>query len=201
MPSPTRYAILGSGWWAGVHFEAIAASPNATCAALWSRSEATVKKLLEDNKSPADVKTFFGPEGLDEVLSSSDIDAVVIALPISTIPEYVIKALQAGKHVISEKPVGKDVKTAKALIERYESEFQQKGLHWRVAESKFHNHRGAETNDQDWAHEPFIVKAQDLIASGALGRVLYWSLNFQGCRNEEGIPGEWRRVPDYQGGK
>ena len=137
MPSPTRYAILGSGWWAGVHFEAIAASPNATCAALWSRSEATVNKLLEDNKSPADVKTYFGPEGLDELLASSEVDAVVIALPISTIPEYVIKALQAGKHVISEKPVGKDVQTAKALIERYEAEFQHTGLHWRVAESKY----------------------------------------------------------------
>jgi predicted dehydrogenase len=184
-----------------VHFEAIAASPRAVCTALWSRSESTVKKLLEDNKSPADVQTYFGDEGLKALLASDQVDAVVVALPISTVPDYVIKALSAGKHVISEKPVGKDVKTAQALIQRYETDFAHKGLQWRVAESQYNIHSQACTDRSDWAHEPFIVKAQDLIASGQLGRVLYWSLNFQTYRNEEGIPGEWRRVPDYQGGE
>jgi predicted dehydrogenase len=49
----------------------------------------------------------------------------------------VIKCLEAGKHVLSEKPIGKDIKTAKALVEEYEKRFAPKGLIWRVAESKF----------------------------------------------------------------
>jgi predicted dehydrogenase len=59
----------------------------------------------------------------------------MIVLPITAQPDMVIKALEAGKHVLSEKPIGKDVKTAKALVEEYEKRFQPKGLIWRVAES------------------------------------------------------------------
>ncbi len=78
-----------------------------------------------------------GADGLDALLADSSIDAIAFVLPITAQPDLIIKALTAGKHVISEKPVGKDVATAKALIETYEKEFKPKGLIWRVAESEF----------------------------------------------------------------
>jgi hypothetical protein len=37
---------------------------------------------------------------------------------------------------MSEKPVGKDVKTARETIEEYEKTYLPKGLIWRVAESE-----------------------------------------------------------------
>ena len=40
----------------------------------------------------------------------------MVCLPILTQPEVIKKALSAGKHVLSEKPVAKDVATAKELI-------------------------------------------------------------------------------------
>lgn len=60
--------------------------------------------------------------GLDELLARSDIQAVIVVLPLGQQPEIVIKALKAGKHVLSEKPVAKDVKTALQLIKTYETE-------------------------------------------------------------------------------
>lgn len=42
-------------------------------------------------------------------------------LPINNQPEVVRKALSAGKHVLSEKPVAKDVATAKELVGWYRS--------------------------------------------------------------------------------
>lgn len=73
---------------------------------------------------------------MEHLLSDKEIDAVMLVLPISKQPELIIKALKAGKHVLSEKPVGKDVETARKLIEEYEKDYKPKGLIWRVAESK-----------------------------------------------------------------
>lgn len=42
-------------------------------------------------------------------------------LPINNQPEVVKKAISAGKHVLSEKPVARDVATAKELIAWYRS--------------------------------------------------------------------------------
>lgn len=42
-------------------------------------------------------------KSLDDLLARSDIKAVTIALPIKNQPEYIKKALLAGKHVLSEK--------------------------------------------------------------------------------------------------
>jgi predicted dehydrogenase len=42
-------------------------------------------------------------KSLDDLFARSDIKAVTIALPIKNQPEYIRKALLAGKHVLSEK--------------------------------------------------------------------------------------------------
>lgn len=63
-----------------------------------------------------------GEAGLGDLLARSDIHAVIVVLPISQQPDVIIRALKAGKHVLSEKPVAKDVKSALKLIEIYEKE-------------------------------------------------------------------------------
>lgn len=45
---------------------------------------------------------------------------MVVALPIVSQPDYIKKALAAGKHVLSEKPIAKDVATARELLAWYE---------------------------------------------------------------------------------
>jgi predicted dehydrogenase len=52
-------------------------------------------------------------------LSRNDIGAVIVALPITSQPEIIEKAIAAGKHVLSEKPVAPDVAAAKGLISWY----------------------------------------------------------------------------------
>lgn len=68
--------------------------------------------------------------GLDKLLRNSDIQAVIIALPISLQPSIVVQALQNGKHVLSEKPVAPSVEKGLELIERYEHEFRSVPLSW-----------------------------------------------------------------------
>lgn len=78
----------------------------------------------------------YGDDGLEAVLANKEIDAVLFVLPITKQPDLVRKAWKAGKHVLSEKPLARDVKEAVELIEEYERDYKPKGLIWRVAESK-----------------------------------------------------------------
>lgn len=189
-------AILGSGIFASTAYlpALFSVSKSVTLHSVWSRSSSSVDSLIESAKSlklPSSdtLKTYHGPEGLENVLSDKDVDAVLIVLPITAQPEIVRKAWKAGKHVLSEKPLHKDVAHARELVEEYEKDWKPKGLIWRVAEN--------------FAHEPILREAGRILANTPeLGPILYWSLNMEG-----NIPDgskyhatSWRTVPDYQGG-
>lgn len=69
------------------------------------------------------------------MLLREDIQAVILALPILTQPEFIEAALAAGKHVLSEKPIAGDVKRAEKLIQYYKSDKVKNGATWGVAEN------------------------------------------------------------------
>lgn len=95
----------------------------------------------------------------DDLLARDDIQAVIIAyvnilsfffhyhtgelegltiycsLPIPIQPEFVRKALSAGKHVLSEKPISQDIAAAQELIKWYESNIDTSKVFWGVAEN------------------------------------------------------------------
>lgn len=60
---------------------------------------------------------FAGPDSLDRVLSSKEVDAVLIATPPYFHPAHLAKAVASGKHVYCEKPVAVDVAGCLAVIE------------------------------------------------------------------------------------
>lgn len=72
---------------------------------------------------------------LDDLLARPDIHAVIIALPIKNQPAYVRKALIAGKHVLSEKPIAENLDEAVDLLKWYRSDIAAKGTTWAVGEN------------------------------------------------------------------
>lgn len=104
--------------------------------AVYSRSQQSAVSLA--NIAGEGVSAYFDTphvpqRSLDDLLARTDIIAVVIALPITVQPEIVKRALEAGKHVLSEKPVAKDVETAEDLIRWYGS--SPRNTIWSVAEN------------------------------------------------------------------
>lgn len=197
--SPIGIALLGAGIFVkDAHLPALAAlgSEKTALKAVYSRSKSsasTTAEVAKERLGLGSVPTVYSEDGaaeggLDALLARSDIQAVIVALPLTQQPEIVLRALAAGKNVLSEKPVAKDVKTGLALIEKWEKEFKPKGLIWRVAEN--------------FEVEPGVVEAARKIKDGAIGAVR--SFNFSAVwsisQDNKYYNTAWRTVPDYQGG-
>ncbi|GEO10836.1 Gfo/Idh/MocA family oxidoreductase [Segetibacter aerophilus] len=96
MSIPLQTAICSFGMSGKVfHAPFIHANPNFNLYGVWERSKKTAQQFYPE------VKSF---DTLEEMLSDQAIELVIINTPNVTHFEYAKKALQAGKHIIVEKP-------------------------------------------------------------------------------------------------
>ena len=112
------------------------------------------------SRSPERAQAFAAEHGIarahgsyEALLADPDVDAVYVPLPNSMHVEWSVRALEAGKHVLCEKPMSRrpdDVEHAFAVAER-------EGL---VLAEAFM-----------WRHHPQLRRARELIADGAIGRL------------------------------
>ncbi|MDB5022510.1 MAG: Gfo/Idh/MocA family oxidoreductase [Mucilaginibacter sp.] len=61
-------------------------------------------------------KNTYNYETFDQVAHNPDIDIIYVVLPVSMHKEYTIRAAQAGKHVICEKPMALNAKDCEDMI-------------------------------------------------------------------------------------
>ena len=93
---------------------AIQNASNCVVSAVASRDIKKARKLAKQ----IDVPLTFG--SYEDLLASDEIDAVYIPLPTSQHVEWTIKAADAGKHVLCEKPISLDAADIKTLIKARE---------------------------------------------------------------------------------
>jgi predicted dehydrogenase len=124
---PLNIALLGAGIFATASHAPMLEqlSHKFNTVAVWSRTHENAVTL-------ADRLGAIPVTDLDMILASPNVDAVICAMPLDIQPQFVLKALQAGKHVLSEKPVAATLQEATALIEEYEAAYAQT-LVWNVA--------------------------------------------------------------------
>jgi scyllo-inositol 2-dehydrogenase (NADP+) len=115
---------------------------------------------------------------LDEVIADDKIDLVVLATPHYTHAELAIKAMDAGKHVVTDKVIAMNTAEADAMIAAGERN--------NVMFSVFHNRRW------DWDY----LTVKKVIADGLLGTPYL----FQVAIMRYGAPGGWRGVKSQSGG-
>ena len=84
---------------------------HATVTAISSRDPARAKEAAER----LGIEKHFG--SYQELLGDPDIDAVYIPLPNSMHAEWTIKAAEAGKHVLCEKPLAVDAAQAQEMVD------------------------------------------------------------------------------------
>lgn len=162
--------------------------------AAYSRSKATASTLVTEAKTLGYASVDLYSEDtaghtLDDLLKRDDIKAVVIVLPILVQPDIIRRCFAAGKHVLTEKPLAKDVQTGRLLIEDYKKLYASKGIIFSVAE-------------QFRFMPEFELGRKWIVDEKAVGDIT--QLHLKLWRNQE--PGgkyyetPWRKVPEYQGG-
>jgi predicted dehydrogenase len=103
-----RFGLVGTGYWAKMtHAPALASTPGAELTAVWGRDPAAVAALAASyGASPH--------QDIDAFLAS--VDAVAFAVPPHVQAPLAIRAAQAGKHLLLEKPVTLSVDDADRLV-------------------------------------------------------------------------------------
>lgn len=96
----TRIALAGYGAWGQMHARAVKAIDGAEVVAVLARSDAARQAAAADNPQARLYADY------DDMLSAADIDVVHVVMPNHLHAQAAIAALQAGKHVVLEKPLG-----------------------------------------------------------------------------------------------
>lgn len=106
-------AVIGTGIYGEVHVRTYKADPGTELVAIWSRSSERAEKI--GKKYSCDYTT-----DLEKIANDDRIQIVSIATPDFAHTEAAVKMLEAGKHVLVEKPMATSVKECERIIETYD---------------------------------------------------------------------------------
>ena len=137
-----KVGFIGAGDIAFLHGEGVQQAENAKLVGIWNR---TLSKA-EEKATLFDCKVFSTPEELIEA-----VDVVYILTNMETHHAYAKKAIEAGKHVLVEKPTAVtigEIEDLKAAAEKNS-----------VKVAPVHN----------YIYEPSVLRAKEMIDSGKLG--------------------------------
>jgi predicted dehydrogenase len=116
-----------------------------------------------------------------DAVGRDDIQIVVVATTNDALATVALEAIEAGKHVLIEKPAARSVAEIDPLIEAAD----RKGVQVRVG----FNHR----------YHPALQKAREIIDSGAAGDLMFVRGRY-GHGGRVGYDKEWRANPELSGG-
>lgn len=145
-----KVGVIGYGYWGPNLVRNFISCPGSTVVA--------VSDLVEERLSPLH-KVYPGlrtSSNSKSLIDDPNIDAIVIATPVSSHFELTIAALRAGKHVLVEKPLASDSQQARQLID----EAAARNLVLMV--------------DHTFVYTDAVRKMRELITTGALGEIYYY---------------------------
>ncbi|MCC5808594.1 MAG: Gfo/Idh/MocA family oxidoreductase [Opitutales bacterium] len=159
MPSPRkRYALVGLGGRASMFWKAIAGDYRETteiagfCDTNRTRMEYSLKRLREEHSFSGEVP-MYPAENFDTMVRETRPDAVIVASIDRTHHRYIIRAMELGCDVITEKPMTVDAPKCQAILDTV----RKTGRSLRVT----FNYRYA----------PVRSKVKELIRGGVIGEV------------------------------
>lgn len=165
-----RWGFIGAGYVASrAMAPAVHAAQGATLRAVASRDAARSSEL-----EPEVVH-----DSYDDLISDSTVDAVYISLTNVQHLEWVIKALDAGKHVLCEKPLALDATEVRSMIDA--ADRNQRLL--------------VEAVWTRW--QPRMIRLAEVVRRGDIGELVSISSAFT---FEGDLVGNYRSLPEFGGG-
>lgn len=166
-----RLAIIGLGGMGTWHLNKLEDIQEIAVAGIWD--------IQESRREFARSRGVHVYKGLEDLLSDETVDIVLIATPNDWHKPLAIQAMEAGKHVISEKPVTITSADLKEMMDVS----QRTGKFLTVHQNR--------RWDEDY------LTVQEILKQGKLGPVYRIESRVHGAH---GIPGDWRQEPEKGGG-
>jgi predicted dehydrogenase len=105
---PLRFGLIGTGYWAEVvHAAGIAAHPLTELVGVWGRDQAKAAALAAQHGADA-------YSDVDELIAA--VEAVAFAVPPDIQAELAVRAAEAGRSLLLEKPLALTVEAADRLV-------------------------------------------------------------------------------------
>lgn len=174
MAQTVRWGVLGtSRHAASTVIPALKAAPSGQVVAIASRDAYRARTYAEEQGIPRSYGSY------EALLGDPEIDAVYIPLPNSLHREWTIRAAEAGKHVLCEKPLALNAAEAQEMLEAC----RRAGV--KLAEAF------------QWRHHPQAQRARELLRQGVIGdlRLIDAGFTFPLSR-----PNDIRLRPEVGGG-
>ena len=149
MNEPLGVAVIGAGYWGPNLVRNFRSCPDWDLVAVCDLDVARIRQVI-GSRSTTDAET-----SVDRLLARPDIDAVAIATPVQTHARLTHLAIDAGKHVLVEKPLAGSAESAARMVAAAE----RAGL--------------VLMTDHTYCYTPAVQFIRQLIAAGELGEILY----------------------------
>ncbi|MVM35550.1 gfo/Idh/MocA family oxidoreductase [Spirosoma sp. HMF4905] len=177
MPTtPIRIAVIGPGKVAHLHAQAVLQTPDAELVAVYGR---TYQKA-------EDFANQYGIRAYSDVYDMVDRENVDLCLVCTTHPahrEPTVAALNAGSHVLVEKPLASSLEDCDAMIEAAKRNNRYLGV---ISQRRF--------------YAP-SMRIREAIDSGKIGKPVLGTIQMLGWRSEEYYKSDdWRGTWDKEGG-
>jgi predicted dehydrogenase len=174
MPQPLRVAFLGCGFITRVHSAQIRALDAGIVCSYASRDAAKAADYCREFKGAASYPSYL------EAIADPRIDAVVVAVPPRFHLDLALRALDAGKHVLVEKPA-----------------FPRMADYRAVAEARDRAGRVVLVGENDH-YKPLAVTLRRLLADGVVGEMVF--AHFVTIARRLKAAGDWRNDEAMAGG-
>ncbi|TVY36898.1 Galactose/lactose metabolism regulatory protein [Lachnellula subtilissima] len=153
--APTRVGFIGLskvGWAPKAHLPYLQSSPDYEIVAICNSTVESSKASIKAYGLPSSVKAYANPE---DIANDKDIDLVVCSVRVDRHYATIAPSLKAGKDVLVEWPLGKNLAEAEELL-------------------KLKNEGGVKNAvvDLQARQAPFVKKIKELLDSGTIGKVL-----------------------------
>ena len=166
-----KLAIIGLGGMGTWHLNKLETLEEPVVAGIWD--------IKESRREYARSRNVFVYDSLEALLADESVDLVLIATPNDMHKPLAIQAMEAGKNVISEKPITIGSADLQEMIDASERTGKFLTVH----------------QNRRWDEDFLTVK--NIIAEGKLGPIYRIESRVQGAH---GIPGDWRQEPEQGGG-
>ena len=147
---PVGMAVIGAGYWGPNIVRNALASPATDLKWVCDRELGRARHVVGEQSAIR-----VTPD-IDDVLADESVEAVAIATPPATHAEIALRCIEAGRHLLVEKPLADSLDAGLQMV--------------RAAEE----HGVVLHCDHTFCYTPAVQKIRDLVAAGELGTPLYY---------------------------